>query len=253
MTSSNTEPMPDGANLSIEEALFSRGYAGVIGMDEVGRGSLAGPVTVGASWVPAGISLEIAGLTDSKALSPRRREAMVPEIRAWADVATGSAGPEEIDALGMTEALRLAGQRALGSLTRAVGEGRMASSAVLLDGKHDWLTRVADLFSVAEADPLGPYLTAPTVWDLPVTMQIKGDFRCASIAAASVVAKVERDAVMDALSVRFPVYGWEGNKGYGSASHREALRVHGPCAVHRLSWSLGATTEQLRHAWGMRG
>ncbi|WP_243155745.1 ribonuclease HII [Kocuria sp. TGY1127_2] len=253
MTTKKTSAYAEGADLSVERRLFGQGHLGVIGMDEVGRGSLAGPVTVGASWVPADAVLEVPGLTDSKVLSAPRREAMVPAIRSWIHVETGSSSPEEIDALGMTQALRLAGLRAMNKVALAVGEDRMNSSAVLLDGKHDWLTRVADLLSLTEPDPVTERMDGAVGWELPVTMQVKGDYRCASIAAASVVAKVERDSVMQSLALKYPAYGWEGNKGYGSSSHRAALDADGPCALHRLSWSLGVSSEQLRAAWGSRG
>jgi ribonuclease HII len=242
------------SDLTVEQGLFERGFAGVIGMDEVGRGALAGPVTVGASWVPASATLEVPGLTDSKALTPARREAMVPAILEWVHVATGSASPIEIDALGMTQALRLAGTRAIHALALRVGEPLIESSTVLLDGKHDWLTHVPDLLSLAEPDPVDRYLNAADrSWDLPVTMQIKGDDRCASIAAASVVAKVERDAEMIDLASDHPAYGWTGNKGYGSTTHREALVSQGPCPLHRLSWSLGASPDTVDRAWALRG
>lgn len=251
--------MPDDvtrttSDLTVEQGLFERGFAGVVGMDEVGRGALAGPVTVGASWVPASATLEVPGLTDSKALTPSRREAMVPEILEWVQVATGSASPSEIDALGMTQALRLAGLRAIQALASRIGEPLVESSAVLLDGKHDWLTRVPDLLSLADPDPVDRLLNGSgRSWDLPVTMQIKGDDRCASIAAASVVAKVERDAEMIELASDHPAYGWTGNKGYGSEPHRKALSAQGPCPLHRLSWSLGASPDMVARAWALRG
>ena len=88
---------------------------------------------------------------------------------------------------------------------------------------------------------------------MPVTMVIKGDYKCASIAAASVVAKVERDELMVQLDIRYPGYGWAKNKGYGSAAHREAISVQGPSPQHRLSWSLPATAEQIEAAAAQRG
>ncbi|MCP3427018.1 ribonuclease HII [Rothia sp. AR01] len=229
------------ADLSIEAELFAAGARCVVGMDEVGRGSLAGPVTVGAAAVLPATTLEVAGLTDSKALAPARRAAMEPLIRAWIPVRTGSASPAEIDALGMTLALRLAGRRALAALAR---EHDVVPSAVLLDGSHDWLgAPPADLFSLAEEDPLAGYGDAGAPWEGPVRTEVKADFRCASVAAASVVAKVERDRAMERLSARWPAYGWAGNKGYGSAAHRLAVGAHGPSPEHRLSWSLGTTPE----------
>jgi ribonuclease HII len=103
------------------------------------------------------------------------------------------------------------------------------ADAVLLDGTQDWLTAPpADLFSTAGDDVATP----------PVTMVVKGDGLCASIAAASVIAKVERDALMRAAHAEYPLYGWDGNKGYGAAAHLDAIREHGPSEWHRVSWKL---------------
>lgn len=202
----------------------------IAGMDEVGRGALAGPVTVGAAVVDLSTGPVPSRLRDSKLLRPTVREALVPEITAWAvSVRTGSASPQEIDALGIVGALRLAGRRALAALAP---EHR--PDLVLLDGVHDWLTEpAADLF--AAAPPGGE---APP-WNDPVRTVVKGDLRCASIAAASVVAKVQRDRVMVDLHRQFPAYGWLGNKGYGAAVHRNALIEHGITPYHRRSWKLG--------------
>ncbi|RUQ22472.1 ribonuclease HII [Kocuria sp. HSID16901] len=249
MPSGSQEPNLDrGPNLAVEQELLEHGYAGVVGMDEVGRGALAGPVTVGATWVPPGLALAVEGLTDSKALSPVRRRNMVPKILDWVVAATGSSTPQEIDELGITQALRLAGMRAMDQLCSRVGRSTILASAVLLDGRDDWLTRAGDLLSALEPDPLARHRSENDVWDLPVTMQVKGDFRCASISAASVVAKVERDDVMVELSEDHPMYAWDRNKGYGSSSHRDGILRYGPCAEHRLSWSLGASEAQIRAA-----
>ena len=256
-------PAPS-ADLEYESELWARGYSRVAGMDEVGRGSLAGPVSVGVAIVPAGTELEVGGLIDSKALSPSRRESMVPQISAWLEhsggaVAVGHTQPEEIDSLGMTLALRLAAQRALADLASR----GFAPDAVLLDGKHDWFTPPEpDLFG--DLDPAQAHyaLLAARAWgaagatsapeELPVTMVIKGDYRCASIAAASVVAKVERDELMDSLDQQYPGYGWAKNKGYGSAAHRAALEAQGASVQHRLSWSLPLTDEQREAAYAAR-
>lgn len=202
----------------------------IAGMDEVGRGALAGPVTVGVAVVDARTGPVPSRLRDSKLLRPTVREALVPEITAWAVSArTGSASPQEIDALGIVGALRLAGRRALAALGPA-----HRPDLVLLDGVHDWLTEpAADLFTAA---PTG--CEAPA-WNDPVRTVVKGDLRCASIAAASVVAKVHRDRVMVDLHREFPAYGWLGNKGYGAAAHRAALLEHGTTPYHRRSWKLG--------------
>ena len=170
--------------------------------------------------------------------------------------------PADIDRLGMTLSLRLAAQRALAELAR---RGYRADAA-LLDGKHDWFTPPQeDLFSALAPDPAQAHYNAllAQAWEgvdsagepaqMPVTMVIKGDYKCASIAAASVVAKVERDELMAQLDTRYPGYGWAKNKGYGSAAHREAISVQGPSPQHRLSWSLPATAEQIEAAAAQRG
>lgn len=244
------------ADLSVEAELFERGMGLIAGMDEVGRGPIAGPVSVGVAVIDADTSLSIEGLIDSKALTEKKRCAMVPLIEQWCTSAVGHASPAEIDALGITVALRLAGQRALAQ----VAARGAYPDAVLLDGKHDWLTPAqADLF--AELDPAtaryrdlaAEAWSAAGVpfacWSGAVQMEIKGDYRCASIAAASVVAKVERDELMKELDADYPNYGWATNKGYGSASHRAAITESGPSLHHRLSWALPASAEQLQKAY----
>ena len=215
---------------------------------------MAGPVSVGVAILSPDATLEVGGLIDSKALSPARRESMVPEIRRWCAVEVGHVDPQDVDALGMTLSLRLAAQRALAALAR---RGYRADAA-LLDGKHDWFTPPQeDLFSALVPDPAQARYDAllTEAWEgvgepaaMPVTMVIKGDYKCASIAAASVVAKVERDELMVALDGVHPGYGWAKNKGYGSAAHREAISAQGPSPMHRLSWSLPATAEQIAAA-----
>ena len=250
---------PPAADLEYEQRLFASGARTVAGIDEVGRGSMAGPVSVGVAILTPDATLEVGGLIDSKALSPARRESMVPEIRQWCAVAVGHVEPADIDQLGMTLSLRLAAQRALAELAR---RGYRADAA-LLDGKHDWFTPPQeDLFSALAPDPAQAHYNAllAQAWEgagepaqMPVTMVIKGDYKCASIAAASVVAKVERDELMVQLDIRYPGYGWAKNKGYGSAAHREAISVQGPSPQHRLSWSLPATVEQIEAAAAQRG
>jgi len=212
-------------SLGYESALWDAGARVVIGIDEVGRGALAGPVSVGLVAV-ARCDTWPDGLADSKQLTARAREALISPLSAFGVGRTvGHASAAEIDEVGIIGALRLAGVRGLAVLAT---EGVVAD-AVLLDGTHDWLTAPpADLFSVATDDPETP----------PVTMVVKGDGLCASIAAASVIAKVERDAIMRAAHVEHPHFGWEGNKGYGAAAHLDAIREHGPSDWHRVSWKL---------------
>lgn len=135
--------------------------------------------------------------------------------------------PAEIDEAGIIVALRRAGERALAAAEATCGPVR----AVVLDGKHDWLTPpTGDLFDAFEAPPVDAVREVRTV--------IKGDIRCASVAAASVLAKCARDRLMAAAHEQFPMFGWDSNKGYGAKVHLDALRELGPCDLHRRSWSL---------------
>ncbi|MFC7405257.1 ribonuclease HII [Georgenia alba] len=224
---------------SVENALLAElGHGGcVVGMDEVGRGALAGPVSVGVAVVNAGTSRRMPrGLADSKLLTAGAREALVAPVRTWCvAAAVGHAEPAEIDAYGIMAGLRLAGRRALAQVV-ALG---VEPGLVLLDGNHDWLASPvqADLFA-AEPPPVHVPGTTTEVAVPPVRTQIKADATCAVVAAASVVAKVERDARMVELDPTYPRYGWAGNKGYSAPEHLAALREHGPCELHRRSWNL---------------
>ncbi|GAA4423379.1 ribonuclease HII [Georgenia halophila] len=207
------------------------------GMDEVGRGALAGPVSVGVAVVDAGTSRRMPrGLADSKLLAPQAREDLVGPVRSWCVAgAVGHAEPAEIDDIGIMAALRLAGQRALAELA---SQG-IEPGLVLLDGNHDWLAAPmqGDLFS-----PEPPVVRVPGTTEqvrIPsVRTQIKADATCAVVAAASVLAKVARDSLMVELDPEHPQFGWCGNKGYASPDHMAALREHGPCLLHRRSWRL---------------
>jgi len=186
----------------------------VVGVDEVGRGALAGPVTVGAVVLTP--SVAIAGVRDSKTLSHKQRVALDVDIRFHAKaVATGDASAYEIDTLGLTRALQLAAQRALDLLEGAFDE-------ILLDGRHDFLKA-----------------------DHPTQLVVKGDAASQSIAAASIVAKVHRDQLMTAHDAAFPSYGFASHKGYGSQAHREAIGLYGVCPLHRLSFAPCSSHEQL--------
>ena len=213
-------------NLSRERQLF-RGGAGVVaGMDEVGRGAIAGPVSVGVVAVASDVCAVPKGVRDSKLLRPEVREVLAPRIRRWAPWhAVGHASAEEIDAVGIIAALRLAGMRALARLP-------VLPDVLLLDGSHDWLTPPAlDLFAAEESAHCPP-----------VIMMIKGDLRCSTIAAASVLAKIERDVILRELAAVHPDYGWSGNKGYATPDHIAALRSFGTCDLHRRSWELPGLT-----------
>jgi len=194
--------------------MFAAGAQLIIGMDEVGRGALAGPVAVGVCAI-SGPDDFPEGLRDSKLLSAKRRVALDPLVRSWAACAVGDASAEEIDELGITRCLGLAGHRALVAL-HELGVP-VADAVVLLDGKHDWLT---------------PVLNSP----LSVVTRIKADQDCGVVAGASVVAKVWRDDLMVSLSEQHPEFGWEGNKGYGAAVHMNAIATHGATAWHRRTW-----------------
>lgn len=216
--------------LRLERGLLRSGARLVAGMDEVGRGALAGPVTVGVAVVDVAGAAAPPGLRDSKLLAPPVREALVAPIRRWAvAVGVGHAEPGEIDAWGIMTGLRLAGRRAL------VAAG-VRPDIVVLDGNHDWLTDPAGSGLLAGLDKVGsgPDMTSTP----PVRTIVKGDVTCSSVAAASVLAKVERDAVMRERHEAHPTYEWVANKGYASAAHREALLRRGPCEQHRRSWNL---------------
>lgn len=229
-----TLPARGVPTLREERRLLRDGHLLVAGMDEVGRGALAGPVSVGVVVVDAQVRTAPTGVKDSKLLAPAVREALVPKVRRWALAhAVGHAEPEEVDRYGIIAALRLAGRRALAQLPAV-------PSCVILDGSHDWLTPPAAPPTLFDLDLLGREV-APDVAlaaEPAVVTMVKADLRCAAVAAASVLAKVERDAMMVARAADHPEYGWEGNKGYSAPEHGAAIRRFGPCAQHRRSWSL---------------
>lgn len=234
-----------------ELALLRAGARVVVGMDEVGRGALAGPVSVGVVAVDLACGPCPAGVRDSKLLTPTARVALLPRLHRWGLArAVGHASPEEIDREGILGALRLAGTRALAGL----GPVADAVDVVLLDGSHDWLTPPA----VAAGEPAAapgqgaPARPGPARAVLPVVTQVKADLTCSSVAAASVLAKCERDALMVALADEHPAYGWSANKGYAAPEHVAALRALGPTALHRRSWRLpGLDGEPEPGRWSM--
>lgn len=201
---------------SVERSLRKEGAEIVAGIDEVGRGAWAGPVTVGVTVT--GLRRIPEGLTDSKLLTPARRLELAKVLSGWVRAsALGHASPQEIDELGMTAALRLAAQRALEALP-------VKPDAVILDGKHD-------------------YLGEP--WR--VRTVIKGDQSCVPVAAASVLAKVRRDAMMAELGLEHGAFGFCDNAGYPSPVHRAALDELGPTPHHRLSWAFMDALPRWRH------
>lgn len=208
----------------------------VVGFDEVGRGALAGPVSVGAVVVDASSQRPLPGVRDSKLLSAVEREALVPLIREWAvGSAVGHASAAEIDALGLSTALRVAALRAWNQLL----EVGVRAEAAIVDGKHDWVsTRQLSMFELAGHAEDGYPTQLKQGIDVPVYPRIKADLECLSVAAASVLAKVERDAQLVDLDGRFPNFGWKVNKGYATSAHRAAIAIFGPSPWHRLSWRL---------------
>ena len=210
--------------LTDERKLWREGYGLVAGVDEVGRGAWAGPLSVGVAVMEVGRRRIPAGLRDSKQLAEEVREAIFERVGAWcAGWAVGHVGPEECDAVGMTEALRLATRRAFGSLPDG-----LRPDAVVLDGKFDYVSPPAEptLFD----EPAAP------AWRPVVRTIVKADARCASVAAASVLAKVTRDRMMRELADSFPAFEFDRNKGYPSPAHKRALCGYGLSAIHRLSW-----------------
>ncbi len=215
-------------SLRVERSLQRDGHRVLAGMDEVGRGALAGPVSVGVVVIDEGCRSAPVGVKDSKLLTPLARGRMVRPIQRWARAyAVGHSSPAEIDEIGIMGGLRLAGMRALAS----VRAGGLVPDLVILDGNHDWLTPPDELGLLAFAHEGAPSVP-------PVRTMIKADLKCSSVAAASVIAKVERDAIMVDLDPDHPVYGWAVNKGYAAPEHMLALEAHGPCVQHRRSWRL---------------
>ena len=189
---------------AIEDGCFAEGYSVVCGVDEAGRGPLAGPVCAAAVILPP--HLEIPGLNDSKKLTDKRRRELMPVIKDQA-LAYGIAFAthEEIDRINILQATYLAMERALAQLN-------IKPDIALIDGN-----RAKD-------------------FGLPVKTVVHGDSLSASIAAASVLAKVTRDDLMLAMAEEYPQYGFEIHKGYGTKAHYEALTAHGPSPIHRMTF-----------------
>ena len=188
----------------IEESLYSDGLNVICGVDEAGRGPLAGPVYAAAVILPP--HLESPGLTDSKKLSDKKRRELFPVIQEQAIAnGIGSATEQEIDEINILQATFLAMRRALAQLT-------VTPDLVLIDGNRE------------------------TDFGLPVKTVVKGDSLSANIAAASVLAKVSRDDWMLEMAKQYPQFGFEIHKGYPTRAHYDALRAHGPCPIHRMSF-----------------
>ena len=196
--------MSDMNMWEIEDSYYSKGIKLICGVDEAGRGPLAGPVCAAAVILPANI--EIPGLNDSKKLSDRRRRELFPIIKEQA-IAYGIAFADhsEIDEINILQATFLAMKRAVDALP-------VHPEFALIDGNRE------------------------TDFGVPVETVVKGDSRSASIAAASILAKVTRDDYMLEMAERYPQYGFEIHKGYGTKAHYAALQEFGPCPIHRITF-----------------
>ncbi|MHB8670539.1 MAG: ribonuclease HII [Acidimicrobiales bacterium] len=191
-------------SLAFERALWAEGHEVVVGVDEVGRGAWAGPISVGAAVLPQ--DRRVYRVRDSKMLSELQREGLFDRITGWCRAwSVGHASQVECDELGMSQAQRLAARRALDGLG-------LEPDAVLVDGGWDFVAG-------GRAHRI-----------------VKGDARCLSIAAASILAKVTRDRMMRAESEHFPAYDFDRNKGYPCPRHKAALQAFGPTSIHRRSW-----------------
>ena len=188
----------------IENSVYDEGFEIICGVDEAGRGPLAGPVCAAAVILPKG--LEIPGLTDSKKLTDKKRRELFPIIKEQAIAyGIGLASHEEIDEINILQATYLAMERALAQLG-------VKPDIALIDGN-----RAMD-------------------FGLPVRTVVKGDSLSMNIAAASILAKVTRDDMMLELAEKYPEYGFEVHKGYGTKAHYEALRTHGASEIHRKTF-----------------
>lgn len=237
--------MTAAPTLRVERSLLRGGPAVLACVDEVGRGALAGPVAVGVTVVDLGVRSAPAGLRDSKLLSARARLELLPRLRRWPVAwAVGMASSAEIDEVGILAALRVAAARAVAELPVRV-------EAALLDGSHNWM-RVPGTDDALFPDPRTSAALALAdhgVLPQQVVTRVKADVSCAGVAAASVLAKCARDALMVDLAQRYPGYGWADNKGYAAPEHLEALRRLGPSALHRVSWNIprGDDAEVVAH------
>jgi len=202
--------LPDRPDLNFETNLWNKGISLVAGIDEAGRGALAGPVAVGVVIFPKAetdLMARLSGIRDSKVMQHAEREHWAKEIRALALTwGVGMAEPEEIDRVGIAPATYLAAARALEAL-------EVSPEHLLVD-----------------------YIKLPNT-DLPQTSLVKGDARSLSIAAAAIMAKTTRDALLVDLEQVYPGYGFSRNKGYATRTHRQAIVEMGPCAAHRRSFA----------------
>ncbi len=224
--------------LNEETFLWNKGIRHVFGIDEAGRGCLAGPVYAAAlAWSPSIHSAP--PVRDSKQLTPERRECMYEEIQssAWL-FATGSAKREEIDTWNISRATSLAAARAVEAILQKTHAATPENTVFLSDGKVPIIGR-ADLFihnpTYGKQFPrLRDFFQQQRLQEI---CYIKGDQKSVSIAAASILAKVSRDRYMEKLNKKFPLYDFTTHKGYPTPRHKELLQQYGPCKEHRISFS----------------
>ncbi len=211
------EPQAESRFRAFEAECYARGFTSVAGLDEVGRGPLAGPVVAAAVILPRGFVH--AEIKDSKLLSPKQRDRLAPLIQQQAESwGLGVVEVDEIDRINILQASLLAMVKALDAL-------KTPPDCLLIDGNQPI---PAKLFHGSR------WSTMASVYQQTI---VKGDQLCLSIAAASIVAKVARDEMMVGFDRQFPEYGFAGHKGYGSAAHLAALRRHGPSPIHRKSFA----------------
>ncbi len=207
--------------IAYETGLAAAGYRTIVGIDEVGRGALAGPIVAAAVVLPGGLAVQRElwqGVCDSKTVAARRREQLADHIHQHAlHVAVAEVEPQVIDEIGIGPANRLVMEIALREIEAAATPDFVLLDAVTIDSAH------------------------------PQIGIIDGDALCLSIAAASIVAKVHRDAIMTGLATDWPHYGWDSNKGYGVARHLTGLRTAGPCPHHRFSFRPVREALQVAH------
>lgn len=204
------QEIPRGLNHAVATLLKNTPEACIAGFDEVGRGPLAGPVVAGCVVFHQGA--QVAGLTDSKALSAKKREALEPLIKEFTCWGLGWLWPDDIARLNIHQASLKAMTMAWEDLRTRFPAAQDQVSTGISDGKYC---------------PELPF---------PCLAQVKGDLLIGQISAASIIAKVARDAWMDEAAVMYPGYGFEQHKGYGTPLHLDAIRRLGPCPIHRLAW-----------------
>lgn len=197
-------PDPEPDTFSLERSLRRKGYLQIAGLDEVGRGPLAGPVMAACVILP--LDCDYHRFVDSKILPAINRARLYEELKQnGAIISTGIVSESEIDRLNILQASLLAMKKAVIAMAEQ-------PDFLLVDGKF------------------------PVPMALAQQALVKGESKSASIAAASIVAKVERDKLMNDFHRQYPAYGFDRNKGYPTAEHRKAIQVHGPCAIHRQSF-----------------